>query len=199
MRDKLRKKVEALHENVRNFLENFSALKDFLGLGKFFDDLSEKQEKILEANIFLGKMLSIGAFFHLILFLYPNTVPIQEAFASLVTSFMNFFGHDFTAYSVYIMNSGPGYEITQDCLGWKSMMAFTALMISSGRVRKNLRYIFLGLSAIVVVNFLRVVTTIQLSEAGIISFEVIHGFLWRWSLTAVVLLAWIIWMKYYRE
>ena len=185
MLDKLRKKFEAFR----------SDLKNSLGL----ETLSGRQEKIFEANIFLGKMLAIGAVFHLILFIYPNTVPIQEAFASLTANFMNFFGYDFTAYSVYVMNAGPGYEITQDCLGWKSMMAFIALMISSGRVLDNLRYLFLGLSAIVVVNFLRVVTTIHLSEAGIISFEIIHGFLWRWSLTAVVLLAWIIWMKYYRE
>jgi exosortase/archaeosortase family protein len=185
MRDKVSEKVEASRNRF----------KDIIG----FDEFSEKQKKFLEANIFLGKMLSIGAVFHLILFLYPNTVPVQKAFAGITTSFMNFFGYDFSHYSVYIMDAGTGYEITQDCLGWKSMMAFTALMISSGGVRKNLKYLGIGLLAIVFTNFLRVVTTIHLSEAGIISFEIIHGFLWRWSLTAIVLAAWLIWFTYYRE
>lgn len=159
--------------------------------------LSEKQEKLLEANIFLGKMLAVGAVFHMVLWLYPDTSGIQAYYAEIIASIMNFFGYSFRAESVFIL---PGYEITQDCLGWKSMMAFTALVFSSTkRYRKNLKYVLAGTAVILVANTVRIITTIHLSEIGLISFEIIHGFLWKWSLTALVLIAWIYWFHRYRS
>lgn len=161
------------------------------------EELTERQERLLDTNIFLGKMLLVGAVFHLILYIYPNTVPVQEAFAEIITRIMNYMGYGFTSESVYILKETSAYEITQDCLGWKSMMAFTALMYASpGKLRRNLKYLGAGLVAIAVANVVRVVTTIHLSELGIISFEIIHGVLWKWSLTAIVLLAWIVWFRY---
>lgn len=161
------------------------------------DDLDERQEKVLEANIFLGKMLLIGGIFHSILWIYPDTSWIQARYAEFIAGIMNQLGYTFRAESVYIL---PGYEITQDCLGWKSIMAFTALIVSSTtKIRENLKYIFAGIAAIMLANVVRIVTTIHLSEIGLISFEVIHGFLWKWSLTALVLVAWIYWFTRYRD
>lgn len=165
----------------------------------FFDteDMTEKQKKLLESNIFLGKMLAIGAVFHLILWIYPDTSSIQARYAEFITVLMNFLGYNFRAESVYIL---PGYEITQDCLGWKSIMAYSALVISSAEnVKKNIRYILAGIGVIMLANVVRIITTIHLSEIGLISFEVIHGFLWKWSLTAIVLVSWIYWFTKYRD
>jgi len=190
-RERILKKGKKFREKVQRKIESFRNIYDFA-------ELSEKDKKILDANIFLGKMLLVGFFFHAILWAYPNTVAIQESFTRLLTDTMNFFGYNFTQHGVYMMDGGSGYEITQDCLGWKSMMAFTALMISSGKVKKNLKYLFGGLGLIVLANYVRVVTTVHLAEIGVFSFEIIHGFLWRWSLTAVVLIIWIVWFEYYR-
>lgn len=161
------------------------------------DDLNEKQQKMLEANVFLVKMLLIGAVFHAVLWIYPDTSWLQARYAELITGIMNQLGYGFRAESVYIL---PGYEITQDCLGWKSIMAYTALVISSAtEIRKNVRYILAGILVILFANVVRIITTIHLSEIGLISFEVIHGFLWKWSLTALVLVAWIYWFTRYRD
>jgi len=163
------------------------------------DQLTEKQERLLETNIFLAKMLGVGAVFHLILYLYPNTVAVQSLFSNLIAYLTNFLGYSFASPGVYVIQGSSAYEITQDCLGWKSMMAFTALMYASpGKLSENLRYLLGGLAGILVVNIVRVITTIHLSEIGLISFEIIHGFLWKWSLTAVVLVAWVYWFKYYQ-
>lgn len=160
------------------------------------DALSQKQEKLLDTNIFLAKMLAVGAVFHAILYIYPNTVPVQAAFSDFISAIMNLFGYSFSSPSIYILHGSTAYEITQDCLGWKSMMAFTALMYASpGKLSENMKYLFAGLGVIVLANIVRVVTTIHLTELGVISFEVIHGFLWKWSLTAVVLAAWIYWFR----
>ena len=160
-------------------------------------DLNENQRKLFEANLFLVKMLAVGAIFHIILWIYPDTSGIQSSYAQFISSLMNYLGYSFRAESVYIL---PGYEITQDCLGWKSMMAFTALVVSSTRdIVENMRYILAGVAVLAVANTVRVITTIHLSEIGLISFEVIHGFLWKWSLTAVVLMCWILWFNFYRD
>lgn len=160
------------------------------------EELSEKQERLLETNIFLGKMLFVGAIFHLILFIYPDTTPLQSAYADMIAGLMNQFGYSFTSSGVYVL---PGYEITQDCLGWKSMMAFTALIYaSSEKVSEHVKYILAGIGVLAVANVVRIVTTIHLSDIGLISFEVIHGVLWKWSLTALVLVAWVYWFRNYR-
>ena len=160
-------------------------------------DLNENQRKLFEANLFLVKMLAVGAIFHIILWIYPDTSGIQSSYAQFIASLMNYLGYSFRAESVYIL---PGYEITQDCLGWKSMMAFTALVVSSTQdIVENTRYILAGVAVLAVANTVRVITTIHLSEIGLISFEVIHGFLWKWSLTAVVLMCWIFWFNFYRD
>ena len=159
-------------------------------------DLTGKQEKMLKANIFLVKMLAVGFVFHVILWIYPDTSDIQAFYAQFITLLMNGFGYGFEAVGVYVL---PGYEITQDCLGWKSMMAFTALVVSStSEYLRNVKYVFGGLVLVAVANTLRVITTIHFSEAGLISFEIIHGFLWKWSLTFVVFASWILWFKKYR-
>lgn len=161
------------------------------------EDLTERQRKLLESNIFLAKMLGIGAIFHLILWVYPDTSWIQARYAEFITILMNSLGYGFRAESVYVL---PGYEITQDCLGWKSIMAYTALVISSTeKIKENTKYILAGVGVIMVANVVRIITTIHLSEIGLISFEVIHGFLWKWSLTAIVLVSWIYWFTRYRD
>lgn len=167
-------------------------------ISRFIDteELSEKQQKLLETNIFMAKMIFVGAIFHLILFIYPDTTAIQSVYSNFIGWLMNNMGYSFTSPGVYIL---PGYEITQDCLGWKSMMAFTALIYaSSEKVMENLKYILAGIGVIAVANVVRIITTIHLSEIGLISFEVIHGFLWKWSLTALILVVWIIWFRRYR-
>jgi exosortase/archaeosortase family protein len=176
-----------MREKIQSFLEE--KLPDR-------EELSERQERLLDTNVFMGKMLVVGAIFHAILFLYPNTVPVQAAFADLIRWITNLFGYSFRSSGVFILGGESAYEITQDCLGWKSMMAFAALMYASpGKLRDNLNYLSAGLLLIVVANIVRVVTTIHLSELGIISFEIIHGVLWKWGLTAVVLAGWVLWFR----
>lgn len=179
--------------------EKYEAFKEKGRKSTGLEELTEKQQKLLKTNIFLGKFLAVGAVFHLILYLYPDTTGIQELFAGLITSTMNSIGYEFTQSGIYVMDGASGYRIVQDCLGWKSMMAFTGLMIASGNVRQNIHFLLGGLVLIAFANYVRVVTTIHLSEIGIITFEVIHSFLWTWSLTGIVLVTWFIWFTRYRK
>lgn len=157
------------------------------------EDLSERQENLLDTSIFLGKLLLLGVPFQLFLVLEPDTTSIQIFHAELVNSILVFLGHNSNNFGLDILLNGQTYRITQDCLGWKSMAAFTALIISSGKkIRKNFHLIFVGISIVFVANIFRIITTILLSNSGIISYSIIHGILWKWGLTVLVIVLWIL-------
>lgn len=167
-----------------------------INLEDFEDKLeTERQEKLYQTMIFLLKLVLLGLIFRGILFLYPDTYGIQNAFASLIGAILSPFMH-IQVNEIYLLTVENSYIIVQDCLGWKSMSVFTALFFSSipiEKIRENLEYLLYGLAAIFVANIVRVATTVYLAEIGVISFEVIHSLLWRWGLTVIVFAVWLYW------
>jgi len=160
------------------------------------EEFNEFNQRLYETSIFVGKMLLAGLFFHLVLFVNPDTSFFQTVFASLMNNLLNFAGLEASHSGIRIITGEAVYVIVQDCLGWKSMAVFLALIYAStSRALENLNYIIGGLTVLVLANIVRVFSTIYLSEIGLISFEVIHGVLWRWSLTIVVLVLWFYWLK----
>ncbi len=156
---------------------------------------TERQEKLYQTMIFLVKLVFLGLIFRLILFMYPDTYSLQNAFASLIALILSPF-MQIQVNEIYLLTLENSYIIVQDCLGWKSMAVFAALFFSSipvEKVRNNLEYLLYGLAAIFVANIIRVSTTVYLAEIGLISFEVIHSLLWRWGLTLIVFAVWLYW------
>lgn len=162
-------------------------------------ELDRRQWKLLYTSIFLGKLLFAGAIFQLVLFLYPSTYGIQAWFAGIVSRVLGLLGIQATHTGYFIFLDSGTYQITQDCLGWKSMAAFTGLMYASGPLGKHWRYLFTGIGVLAAANMVRVVSTVYLSHQGIISFDIIHGTLWKWGLTAVVLILWFYWSRNERQ
>lgn len=162
----------------------------------FKQELTETQEKLNKTLLFTLKLLAAGLIFHILLFLYPDTYALQAGLAQIVNFFMEILGFNFETRGIYLIGSEANYVITQDCLGWKSMAMFSALVFaSSTRFRNHLKFVFAGIAMLITANIIRIVSTIYLSEKGIISFEIIHGFMWKWGLTFLVLLIWIIWFN----
>lgn len=157
---------------------------------------TERQRKLYQTLQFVIKLLFFGFLFRLILVIYPDTYPIQSAFASLIGTVLSPF-MQVQVNEIYILTVKSSYVIVQDCLGWKSMAVFTALFLSATtRFREQAKYLLYGLISIFAANVVRVASTVYLSEIGVVSFEVIHTFLWRWGLTFIVLVIWIYWYKY---
>lgn len=161
------------------------------------EEFNKRQEKLFEALVFFSKLLFAGLFFQAILFIYPDTSGAQAFLAQIVAFIVDpLMNTSFTASGIDVVAENITYVITQDCLGWKSMAAFAALVFASTRqYRKNAKYVFGGLLIIFVANIVRIVTTIYLSHTGIISFEIIHDTLWKWSLTGLVLVMWLAWFE----
>lgn len=169
-----------------NLLQNFSR-----------EEINERQEKLFEGLKFLSKLLFAGLIFQAILYIYPDTTGVQAVLAQIIAIIVDpLMRASFTASGINVVTEGVHYIITQDCLGWKSMAAFTALVFASTeRYRKNLKYVFGGFVLIFLANIVRIVTTIYLSHTGFISFEIIHDTLWKWSLTGIVFVLWVIWFE----
>lgn len=157
---------------------------------------TDRQRKLYETLQFILKLLFFGLIFRLILVIYPDTYPIQSAFASLIGTVLSPF-MQVHVNGIYILTAEASYVIVQDCLGWKSMAVFTALFLSATtKFREQAKYLLYGLIGIFIANVVRVASTVYLSEIGVVSFEVIHTFLWRWGLTFIVLLIWLYWYRY---
>lgn len=159
-------------------------------------ELTEQQQKLHDMVVFFAKLIGAGLVFQTILIAYPNTMTIQAGFAQIVAGILSVTGMNFQATGISIASGDVAYIITQDCLGWKSMAVFTGLVFAStSRYRYHARYIAIGLGVIAVANLVRVVSTVYLAEIGVISFGVIHGILWRWGLTVLVLFMWLVWFR----
>lgn len=160
----------------------------------------EVNSKLQEAWYFVAKLLIAGLVFNLILYLNPSTYQIQAAFASLMASMLSLAGIEVIHEGIRLFTDEAVYIIVQDCLGWKSMAVLIGLVFaSSKRTLEHLNFLLAGITILFVANIVRVFSTIYLAEAGIISFDIIHGFLWRWSLTVLVIGLWIFWFQNYRE
>lgn len=165
---------------------------------EFRDELGEKLEnnpRYRETLSFIGKMFLAGLFFRLILFLNPDTETFQIWITGITGQFLNMLGYSFEQQGFLLIGESTNYLITRDCLGWKSMAAFVALIFASADdLRKEAKILLTGIIGLAAANILRIVSTVILSEVGIISFDIVHTFLWRWGMTLLVLSIWYLWL-----
>lgn len=158
------------------------------------ESLDERQRKLFETSVFMGKMLLAGTFFNLMILIYPGTKGFQAGLADITQRILSLLGVHLERQGINLIDYNVTYVVTRDCLGWKSMAAYTALIFSSTKqYRKYVKPLVLGLLAIAVVNIVRIVTTIYLSHIGFVSFEIVHSLFWKWGLTFFVILVWAIW------
>ena len=92
----------------------------------------------------------------------------------------------------YVTTGKQTYEIIRDCTGWKSIYLYLSLFISTTTLKpkKLLMPITKGIALITTLNFLRLYSTILLSEKGIISFEIIHNLVWNSLMIIITILIW---------
>lgn len=155
------------------------------------EELGQKQQKLLEVLCFVGRLLVAGLVFRAIIHLEPSTVGLQTGLAEITSFSLNLLDHQSTVKGITVLVGQNAYSITQDCLGWKSLAAFLGLSFASRSLREKTRIILLGILLIMIVNFIRIISTIILTQNGIASFDFIHNITWRWLLTLTVLVSWI--------
>lgn len=162
-----------------------------------YEEFNQRQKKLYQTLKFFTKLVATGLIFQLILYIYPDTTAAQAFLAQITAAIIDpLTKASFTVSGIEVVTPGVRYIITQDCLGWKSMSIFTALIFASTeKFREQLDWVITGLIVIFVANVVRIVTTVLLSHGGIVSFEIIHDTLWKWSLTVLVLAMWWLWFE----
>lgn len=157
-------------------------------------ELNERQEKLLSIARFIVILFVLGIFLRLSLTLSLDTTRIQEYYAQFLAIILIGLGTSLEIQGIDIIIGNSIYRIVQDCMGWKSMyLLFSLYLATPNNYLQNLKYLGIGLVLLQVTNVVRVISTIYLAEAGLISFEIIHSLLWQWGLSIVVFGLWYYW------
>jgi exosortase/archaeosortase family protein len=165
-----------------------------------YRESTTKHPKLGALIPFIGKLFLAGIIFRGIIFINPDTYFLQEYLAKTTVEILNSLGGSYQLQNALIIGENNNYLVTRDCLGWKSVSAFIGLLFAStSNLRNHLDSVLLGSTALIGFNIVRVATTVWLSELGVISFDIIHTFFWRWGMTIIVFVLWFIWLKSHSE
>jgi len=156
-------------------------------------EFNDRQEKLVVLMLFLGKLIVLGLILRLIIQYSPDTSMIQEFYAIMMGIILTLV-FELEIEGINIIIGDSIYAIVQDCLGWKSMYLLTSLYIATpNKYSENFKLLLSGLVILQLSNIVRVISTVVLTEMGVISFEVIHSFLWQWVLSFIVFGLWYYW------
>ncbi len=159
------------------------------------NNLTALKETLRFFSIFAVLSLSL----HIVVWLNINTMGAQQLLASAVAAFLQLGGISAQAEGINIVIAQLGIvQIIRDCLGWKAMLAFTALIVATQRRSgiTKIKGISTGVFAIIILNIIRLVSTILIVMFLGLQFDFVHSVLWQWSLTISVLGIWALWLFY---
>jgi len=156
-------------------------------------------KKILKFLI-LFNALSIPLY--VMIFLNIQLYPLQDLTAKAVFNILNFFGIESNLDDLFIsVPTGNGYFagiIDWDCTGWKSILVFFALVFATETKLEKKLYGLLFVPLIYFINILRVSFVFYfISIYGVKYFALVHSFLWSFGMIMIVLIFWIMWIKYF--
>lgn len=164
------------------------------------------RKKLKTVAWFLIKFNLLVIPLYLALYFNLSFPPLQQFLTSLCIPFIELFGYQTSLIDLPYCNVPsifiPAFEksicISWDCVGWKSMYALAALAIATPFIawKRKLRFLGIGIPAIFLINYLRIVTTILIGlKFGIEYQDIVHTFLWREGLILAVLVIWYVWLR----
>lgn len=133
---------------------------------------------------------------------YPLQLMLTDVVHAIVTSLAYEAVKNGITLTLVSMPAVANVIIGVDCTAWKSMYALAALMIASPvpNDRKKLKHILLGVSAVFVINIVRLVTTVLAGyRFGMRYLDIVHTLLWREGMIFAVVLIWLLWFKGEKE
>lgn len=130
------------------------------------------------------------------------TLPVLQRFiADIVVSALTALGyspsmHDLVI-SIPVMHGDWAAVINWDCTGWKSLIAYFALVMATDYPNKRKALGLLLLPVIFVVNIIRVVFMfLYVKIFDLAHYQLVHSVVWSWGLILTILVLWLIWMKW---
>lgn len=99
--------------------------------------------------------------------------------------------------SIPVPNGNWAAVITWDCTGWKSLLAFFALVMATDYPNKRKVLGLLLLPVIFAVNLLRILFMfLWVHWFDLANYQLVHAVVWSWGLILTILVLWLVWMKY---
>ena len=165
--------------------------------------LNKKQRKLLFILLFLIRFLILVIPLYLIIF-FGNLSALAIFEARQVSFLLNlskkksFVEMKDNIVILNVENIRNKLIIDDACTGYRSMLAFIALVLAIPKVenKKRLYALLICLPLIYIINIFRIYSTILIAlKFGEEKLEFVHTFLWREGLILLILLLWIFWLK----
>lgn len=175
-----------------------------------------KREMLIAVVIFLliFNLLSLPVW--IIIYLDITFPKLQTLLASSLEHVLNFLNVETRRKGFVLLLADPKMPqivIDADCIGWKSMLMFFALVLATpikfgkkvGKLKNKIKNYFpktklealaIGIPILFIINFLRILTTILIGyHFGVSYFTFVHTIFWREGLILAVILIWFLWLR----
>jgi len=162
--------------------------------------LNEEQRRLWAVLIFLVRLTALSLPLYFILWANPSLDFLQYAVRDNVLFVTNILGIDakVDGFDLILKTvDGPvTINIAADCTGWKSAVAYAALILAVPGIRNKKRLAGLaGIPILYAVNVARIAFLVFVAvNMGFGYFRVFHEYLWKLGLSLAVLLVWYVWL-----
>jgi len=161
-------------------------LKDYATIAE------KKYKKLLLLSIFL---LNLSIYSIPLLLFHLNIIKLPENILETYTYFLSkliFFEKQ--TYKNYIIVKGFEFLIDQECIGIKSSLGFFAIIMATPtkNFKKRIRYFVILLPLVLLLNLVRILSTIYLFYFFNINPYLLHNILWEIINTAFITILWLI-------
>lgn len=159
----------------------------------------KENERLIYILTFLIRFCAMAIPLYLILLLGADFSFLQKIVVSNVISTLPLFGVSASADGFDIITNTKipvMVDISPDCTGWKSMLAYAALVLAVPNVSRRKRAV--GLAGVLIIHALNVLriaflTWVEVNH-GIQAFLSTHTFLLKAGFPIIILLVWLCWL-----
>ncbi len=161
----------------------------------------QRRQRLYAVLKFIVKFNLLAVPLYIILLLNFEFVELQLVTAQIVESMLHATGvqavRDGIMISVPVENGWWGARIVWDCIGWKSILFFLALVFATDFPMKKKKWSLLFVPAISIVNIVRIWFMFYYVHAfGLAGYDVLHAVVWSFGLLAAVLVFWLVWLRF---
>lgn len=163
--------------------------------------LTPQQERLKDTLVFFLRLMVLAAPLYFIIF-FVDLYPLQVLVAGNSFVVMEAMGLSPSMNGPEMQVGDFRFFISKDSTGWKSMLFLGALMLAVPGVlwKRRALGLLVGIPLIYLGNLGRVVGIVVAEQAwGRAAALLVHDYLWRFGLIALVLGIWLFWFRWTRR
>ncbi|MFA4819396.1 MAG: exosortase/archaeosortase family protein [Candidatus Aenigmatarchaeota archaeon] len=163
--------------------------------------ISRRNEKLLHLLKFFVKFNLFAIPLYIILLAGFEWTWLEQFVANVVTVMLQSLGFSPTMngmlISIPIRDGNWAAVINWDCTGWKSMLAFFALVMATEFPLKRKLAGLVLIPVIFVINLLRIVFMFfYVKTFDLAYYQTVHAVVWSWGLIAAIIVLWLLWLRF---